>query len=78
VKTVFRTSFVRDLQIRQVIEEVENITNHQGIGKLKKMTGSENFYRIKVSDYRIGIIIEANEVAFVRCLHRSDIYRLFP
>ncbi|WP_200153217.1 hypothetical protein [Chromatium okenii] len=50
MKTVFRTSFVRDLkkikdrlmllQIRQVIEEVENITNHQGIGKLKKMTGS--------------------------------------
>jgi len=65
-------------QILQAIAEVEDAVDHQKIGKLKKITGTENFYRIKVSDYRVGIIIEARKVEFVRCLHRSDIYHFFP
>jgi mRNA interferase RelE/StbE len=31
-----------------------------------------------VGDYRIGISVEGDEVEFVRCLHRRDIYRYFP
>ena len=88
MKTAFRSSFARDLKkirdrsvLRQVhvtIEEVEGAAHVQAIGKLRKMSGGGNFYRIQIGDYRIGLVIEADEVEFVRCLHRRDIYRFFP
>ena len=40
--------------------------------------GNENYYRFRVGDYRIGIVIEEDTVVFVRCLHRREIYRYFP
>jgi mRNA interferase RelE/StbE len=88
VKTAFRSSFARDIkkiedraildQIRQVIESVEIASNPRMIDNLKKMSGGGNFFRIRVSDYRIGIVVEDDEIEFVRCLHRRDIYRFFP
>ncbi len=45
---------------------------------LRKMSGGEKYFRIRVSDYRIGIVVEGDEIEFVRCLHRRDIYRFFP
>ena len=88
MKTAFRKSFTRDLKkikdgyvldrIRQAIEEVDAATNLQGIGNLKKMSGTTNFYRIRIGDYRIGVAVEGDTVAFVRCLSRRDLYRHFP
>ncbi|MCB0846226.1 MAG: type II toxin-antitoxin system RelE/ParE family toxin [Bacteroidetes bacterium] len=53
--------------------------------KLKKLQGFENYYRIKLGDYRIGIEIEKSPentgeeiVTFIRFIHRKDIYRYFP
>jgi mRNA interferase RelE/StbE len=70
---------VRDLQkirdeslrrrVREAIEHVEAAET------LREASG---FYRIRVGDYRIGIAVEGDEVEFVRCLHRRDIYRYFP
>jgi len=48
------------------------------VSNLTKLSGSSGFYRIRVGDYRIGIAVEEDEVEFVRCLHRRDIYRYFP
>jgi mRNA-degrading endonuclease RelE of RelBE toxin-antitoxin system len=31
-----------------------------------------------VGNYRLGLIIEAETVIFVRVLHRKEIYRYFP
>jgi ribosomal-protein-alanine N-acetyltransferase len=42
------------------------------------LRGSSDFYRIRVGDYRIGVAVEGDEVEFVRCLHRRDIYGYFP
>ncbi len=88
MKTAFRKSFARDLKkikdpelldrIRRVIEEVEAADNLQAIGNVKKIAGSESFYRIRVGDYRIGIAVEGHLVDFVRCLSRRDLYRFFP
>jgi mRNA interferase RelE/StbE len=88
MKTAFRKSFTRDLKklkdnevlnrVRQVIEEVEAATHLQGVGDLKKMSGTTNFYRIRIGDYRIGIAVEGDVVEFVRCLSRRDLYRYFP
>lgn len=45
---------------------------------LKKLKGGGNYYRIRVGEYRIGIIVEGDAITFVRCLHRKEIYRYFP
>jgi mRNA interferase RelE/StbE len=88
VKTAFRTSFARDPKkindrgilggVRRVIEEIEAASDPSAVGDLKKLSGTTNFFRIRLGDYRIGIVIEAGVVEFVRCLPRRDLYRFFP
>lgn len=84
----FKGSFVRDLkkikekqlqgQIRELIEKVEASANITELESMKKLTGSDVYYRIRLGDYRVGLKIENNTVYFVRFLHRKDIYRYFP
>jgi len=88
VRTGFRKSFARDLKnirdeslhrrIREAIEQVEAATRLADVPNLAKMRTGGHFYRIRVGDYRIGIAVEGEEVEFVRCLDRPDVYRYFP
>jgi mRNA interferase RelE/StbE len=88
LKVEFKASFAKDLrkinnasinkQVSQVIEYVEKAHNFPEIVNLKKIVGADNYYRIRIGDYRIGVVIEADTVIFVRVLHRKDIYRYFP
>jgi mRNA-degrading endonuclease RelE of RelBE toxin-antitoxin system len=57
-----------------VFEEIPIID----IKNLKKLQGYDNAYRIRVGDYRIGIIFQDGTVTFYRVLHRQEIYRYFP
>ena len=84
----FRASFIKDLrrikgkklkaEIRETIILIEKAINLQGIKGIKKLKGSEQYYRIRISDYRIGLSVQGNTVTFVRFLHRKDVYRYFP
>ena len=84
----FRTSFTRDLgrvrersllqRVKQTIEEMEAAVHVLDIKNLKKLRTEGRYYRIRLGDYRIGLIIEDNTIIFVRLLHRSEIYRYFP
>lgn len=49
-------------------------------GKVQKLVGYQNYYKIRVGHYRIGLYIdETNQlVEFRHVLHRRDIYRKFP
>jgi len=88
VNVKFRASFAKDLRniknkelldrIKQTIEHVEKSQSQQDITNLKKLKGGSNYYRIRVGEYRIGLIIEDNTATFVRCLNRKEIYRFFP
>ncbi len=88
MKVEFRRSFTRDLRklrnrqlskrIREVIEQLEDIDSLQEISGVKNLRGSENYYRIRIGDYRIGLLLEDDIVTLVRFLHRKDIYRYFP
>jgi mRNA interferase RelE/StbE len=88
MKTGFRKSFTRDLRniknlsvlrkVRQAIEEVEAAAKLSDVGDMKKMVGTGNFYRIRIGEYRIGIVVDGKTVEFVRCLHRRELYRFFP
>jgi len=88
VKVQFRASFAKDLRgiknkellnrIRETIEQVEKAQSSQDITNLKKLKGGSNYYRIRVGEYRIGLIIEVDTATFARCLNRKEVYRFFP
>ena len=88
MKTAFRRSFSRDLRrireaslhgrIQQAIEQVEKAQTLEDVQNLTKLSGGGSFYRIRIGDYRLGLVMERDEVEFVRCLHRREIYRFFP
>jgi mRNA interferase RelE/StbE len=85
----FETRFKKDLQkitanqsllqlVQQVIDEIKAAPSIHTLQQMKKMSGFSNFYRIRIRDYRIGLCIQDEQVTFVRCLHRREIYRYFP
>lgn len=88
MKVAFRQSFARDLKkvkdqvvldrVRRVIEQVERASTTREIRDLKKISETGHFYRIRVGDYRLGAVMEGDQVEFVRCLPRRDLYRFFP
>ena len=49
----------------------------QQIKVLKKLKGYTEFYRIRFSDYLIGLSVKEEKVVFLRVLHRKDIYKYF-
>jgi mRNA interferase RelE/StbE len=88
VDIYFEASFEKDLKklkdqtilptVKKIITEVKQARNIREITNLKKLKGSETFYRIRFGMYRIGLEIKDDVVIFTRCLHRKDIYRYFP
>ncbi len=84
----FRKSFEKDLsklrdanllqKIRAVIEEAEAAVNLIEVNNLKKLKADGNYYRIRVGDYRIGLVLNETGIVFVRVLHRKEMYRYFP
>lgn len=88
MKTVFRESFLKDVKnvkdsristmVRATIDEVAAAEFPMGMRNLKKLKNKGSYYRLKLGDYRIGLVIEGDTVTFVRFLQRKDIYRYFP
>jgi len=62
----------------QAIMTVKQATSMRDILNLKKLKGYRIHYRIRVGNYRIGVIIEDDLVTFVKCLPRKDFYKYFP
>lgn len=83
-----KKSFAKDLkkinnkkicqQVKESIEKVENATSLLDVKSVKQLRASNNYYRISIGDYRVGLKREGEIILFVRCLHRKDIYRYFP
>ncbi|RKY93503.1 MAG: hypothetical protein DRQ01_04625 [Ignavibacteriae bacterium] len=48
------------------------------ISNLKKIQGTKDYYRIRMGNHRLGMIIKKGEVELIRILHRKDIYKYFP
>ena len=88
MRTVFKSSFAKDLKsirtktvleaVARLIEAVEAAQDLRAIPDVKKLKAKGNYYRIKLGDYRVGIILNKKEITFVRCLDRKEIYRFFP
>ena len=64
----FRKSFERDLRnidnsvllqkIQATIETIEMAISPTEIPNLKKMNGKGSYYRIRIGDYRMGLVLE--------------------
>jgi len=65
-------------KIANCIINIQNANSLNDIKNLKKLKGFDLEYRIKIGDYRIGLVIESKEISFIRVLHRKDIYKFFP
>jgi len=88
LKVEFRKRFLKDLEvvahknlrrrIKQTIERVEQARSLHDVQCIKKLRGGEGYYRIRLGDYRLGLVLRADTVIFVRFLHRKDVYRYFP
>lgn len=88
MKVEFKKSFLKELKkiknkslqnsIEDCIIQVETAENILSIKNLKKLTGYDLYYRLRIGDYRIGIKIEKEVVYFVVVEHRKDIYKGFP
>ena len=57
------------------MEAAESLTD---LPDVKKMSGSNGYYRVRIGRHRIGLAAEGEEVEFVRVLDRKDTYRAFP
>ena len=76
IKKIKNSDLILNLQnTTDNIEKAESITE---ILNLKKLTGFINYYRIKVENHRIGLIINNNVATLVQFQHRKDIYKKFP
>ena len=88
MKVDFKTSFVKDLKrvkdaairnrVRETIQSVEQAPDLREIKDLRKLRYGDRYYRIRIGDYRLGLILEGDTLIFVRFLHRKDLYRYFP
>jgi len=89
MRVIFDKSFlksvrkIKDAEIKRrlevVITEAEEARVLREIPNIKKMQGFDNFYRIRVGDYRVGIEVEEkDQIRFIVISHRKNIYDDFP
>jgi mRNA interferase RelE/StbE len=88
MRVEFKKSFLKDLkklkdkQLKELIfdciVQVEAAQHLGQIRNLKKLTGYDDYFIIRIGDYRIGLKIENEIVFFVVFEHRKDIYKEFP
>jgi len=88
VQVIFRRSFAKDLkkirrkalrqEVQAVIEQIEQSTTLHDLPNVKHLTSEGPYYRIRIGDYRLGLLVEDDTVTIVRFLHRRDVYRYFP
>lgn len=66
-------------RIEQIIIEFDEAETIIEIKNIKKLVGFQNYYRIRIGNYRLGIeSIDQNTARFIVIAHRKDIYRIFP
>ncbi len=88
MEIIYSSSFFKSIKKeknKEILEKIEiTITNVKDansineISNIKKLTGHETYYRIKIGDYRLGVEIINEIVDFMEFQHRKDIYKKFP
>ena len=87
MKITYKSSFERDVKkasieaqinLREIILTLKSAATLNEIPNLKKLKGYKTAYRIRVTNYRLGLFYEEGELTLSRFLPRKTIYRVFP
>ena len=88
MKIEFRKKFLKELlklpnpyqaNIEKFVFEIlPNYDNLTEIGKVEKMIGYKNYFKIRFGDYRVGIKKENDVIIIETVKHRKEIYKFFP
>lgn len=82
-----KQTFIKDLKpipkhikskLGGVIDLIEQTDSLSDLTSVKKMQGYQNFYRLRIGDYRLGFAVDGDSIILIRFLHRKRIYRFFP
>ncbi len=65
-------------KLRKVIVEAQEAKSILSLSNIKKLTGYQSFYRLRVGDFRAGLKLDNDVLHFMRFLDRKDIYKVFP
>lgn len=65
-------------RIIQKLNQLEKAKSLNELSNLKKMKWFDNFFRLRVWDYRIWFEFDWNKVILLRVRSRKDIYNIFP
>ena len=63
--------------MRRILPRLAELETNPRPTDAKKLKGRKA-WRIRVGDYRIGIVLAGQTATFVRFLNRKDIYKYFP
>ena len=58
-----------------ILKEAESLVN---VANVKAIQGYASYYRIRIGNHRIGLKKTEEGIELISCLHRKDIYRMFP
>ena len=89
ITCLYKKTFLKDLaklpsdyreQVGSLVfEKIPKLNKPSEISDLKKMKGYQDYYRIRIGDYRVGCKVEKEgQVIFYRVKSRNDIYKVFP
>ncbi|MCC6838686.1 MAG: hypothetical protein IT230_00860 [Flavobacteriales bacterium] len=65
-------------RVLALVGRLEAAGSIRQIGQVKKLAGHKNAYRIRIGNFRLGILVQGNKVMFARILDRKEVYRFFP
>lgn len=66
-------------KLQEIILDFDNAENLSEIPNIKKMQGFENYYQVRIGDYRVGFeLLNDKSLLFLLVAHRKEIYRYFP
>ncbi len=61
-----------------VFEELPRLSSLAESGKIEKMQGYADCFKIRFGSYRVGLKLENNKIIVQIVMHRREIYRFFP
>lgn len=64
--------------VKRVITALDNAKSLKEIKDIKKLSGFEFYYRVRIGQYRIGLKEQTPKVFLFCVLERSQIYKIFP
>jgi len=65
------------LKVEEIIFLLEKSNSLLGIENIKKIKGNKDCYRIRIGNYRLGLLLSGKTIWLSRLMHRQEIYKYF-